>query len=184
MKNQIRRREFVTILGGAAAAWPLAARAQQDGRMRRVGALMGGDENDPEVKLRYSAFMQALAGLGWTDGRNLRMELRWRGRGDDINRIRASARELVGLQPEVILVSSTEPTAALQRETRTISIVFVNVSDPVPRTAARSSPSSAARRLRGRWRRGHSSRRFLWSDISMLVHRSRPRIWWRHSAKG
>jgi putative ABC transport system substrate-binding protein len=75
--------------------------------------------------------MQALVGLGWADGRNLRMDLRWRGRGDDINRIRASAQELVGLQPEFILVSSTEPTVALQRETRTIPIVFANVGDPV-----------------------------------------------------
>jgi putative ABC transport system substrate-binding protein len=126
----LQRRDFITLLGGA-AAWPLAARAQQRDRVRRIGVLMGGNENDPEVKLRYSAFMQALTGLGWIDGRNLRMEPRWRGRGDDINRIRASARELVGLQPDVILVSSTEPTAAVQRETRTIPIVFVNVTEPV-----------------------------------------------------
>ena len=81
----ILRREFITLLGGA-AAWPLAARAQSD-RVRRIGVLMAGDENDPESKPRISAFTRALAGLGWTDGRNMRMDLRWG--GGDINRIRA-----------------------------------------------------------------------------------------------
>ena len=89
----LRRREFMAALGGA-AAWPLAARAQQGDRVRRIGVLMGGDENDPLNKTRLSAFTQALAGLGWTDGRNVRMDLRW-GSGD-INRIRALAQELVG----------------------------------------------------------------------------------------
>ena len=82
----ILRREFIAALGGAAAAWPLAAGAQQDTRVRRIGVLMGFDENDPEGKPRVSAFTQALAGLGWTDGRNLRMDLRWG--GVDTNRIR------------------------------------------------------------------------------------------------
>ena len=91
----IRRREFIALFGGA-AAWPLAARAQQGDRVRRIGVLMGGDENDPVYKTRFSAFTQALADLGWTDGRNMRMDLRWY--GDDINRIRALAQELVGLQ--------------------------------------------------------------------------------------
>ena len=90
----MRRREFITLLGGA-AAWPLAAGAQQGDRVRRIGVLMGGDENDPAAEL-VSAFTQALADLGWTDGRNVRMDLRWG--GDDINRIRALAQELVGLQ--------------------------------------------------------------------------------------
>ena len=76
----IRRRDFITLLGGAAAAWPLAARAQQGDRVRRIGVLTGFNENDPEGKRRYSAFTQALAGLGWTDGRNLRMDIRWYGR--------------------------------------------------------------------------------------------------------
>ena len=89
------RRELITLLGGA-AAWPLAARAQQGDRMRRIGVLMSGDENDPGGKPLLSAFTQALAGLGWTDGRNVRIDLRYA--GDDINRIRALARELVGLQ--------------------------------------------------------------------------------------
>jgi putative ABC transport system substrate-binding protein len=124
----LRRREFVAALGGA-AAWPLAARAQQGDRVRRIGVLVPGDESDPVYKPRVSAFTQALAGLGWTGGRNVRMDLRWG--GGDINRIRALARELVGLQPDIIVAGSTPVTVALQRATRTIPIVFANVSDPV-----------------------------------------------------
>jgi len=124
------RREFVILLSSA-AAWPLPIRAQQGERMRRIGVLMGLDENDPEVKLRQSAFTQALADLGWTIGRNVRMDLRWA--GGDTNRMQALAQELVGLQPDIILANSTAVTAALQRETRTISIVMANVVEPVDR---------------------------------------------------
>jgi putative ABC transport system substrate-binding protein len=124
----IKRREFITLLGGA-AAWPLAARAQQGDRVRRIGVLMPGVENDPLAKPRVSAFTQALAGLGWTDGRNVRMDLRWG--GGDANRIRALAHELVGLQPDIIVTSSAPAIIAFQRETRTIPIVFANVGDPV-----------------------------------------------------
>jgi putative ABC transport system substrate-binding protein len=124
----ILRREFITLLGGA-AAWPLAARAQQPERMRRIGVLMSGDENDPLGKSQLSAFTQALAGLGWNDGRNVRMDLRWA--GADINRMRALAHELVALQPDIILANSTPATVAVQRETRTIPIVFPHLSDPV-----------------------------------------------------
>jgi putative ABC transport system substrate-binding protein len=124
----IRRREFITFLGGA-AAWPLPARAQQGDRVRRIGVLMPGDENDPAAKARFSAFTQALADLGWADGRNVRIDLRWG--GADANRARALAQELVGLRPDIILANSTAVTVALQRETRTIPIVFVGVSDPV-----------------------------------------------------
>jgi putative ABC transport system substrate-binding protein len=124
----IRRREFMTLLGGA-AAWPLAARAQQGDPVRRIGVLMGGDESDPVQKSSLSAFTQALAGFGWTDGRNVRMDLRWG--GADISRIRALARELVGLQPDIIVTNATPPTAAVQREARTIPLVFVNVGEPV-----------------------------------------------------
>jgi putative ABC transport system substrate-binding protein len=124
----MKRREFLRLLGGA-AAWPLAARAQQRDRVRRIGVLLPFDENDPEGKRRYSAFTQALAGLGWTDGRNVRMDIR--GHGDDINRIRALAQELVRLQPDIILANGTAVTVALQRETRTIPIVFANVAEPV-----------------------------------------------------
>jgi putative ABC transport system substrate-binding protein len=124
----IGRREFITLLGGA-AAWPLAARAQQGNRVRRIGVLLPWDENEPRSKTFVSAFTQALAGLGWTDSRNVRMELRWG--GDDTNRSRALAQELVGIQPDIILVGGTPATVALQRETRTIPIVFASVADPV-----------------------------------------------------
>jgi putative ABC transport system substrate-binding protein len=124
----LRRRDFIAGLGGA-AAWPLAAWAQQGERVRRIGVLMGPDENDPKAKLLLSPFTQALAGLGWSDGRNLRMDLRWA--GGDINRIRALAQELVGLQPDILLTDTTPMTTAVQRETRTIPIVFLGVSHPV-----------------------------------------------------
>jgi putative ABC transport system substrate-binding protein len=124
----MQRREFITLLGGA-AAWPLAARAQQPERMRRIGVLMPSDENDPVYKHYLSAFTQALADLGWTDGRNVRIDLRWG--GADTNRMRALAQELVGLQPDIILTGATPATAALQRETRMIPIVFAGLSDPV-----------------------------------------------------
>jgi putative ABC transport system substrate-binding protein len=126
----IKRREFIGGLGSA-AAWPVVARAQQAERVQRIGALIGGgrDENDPEQKRRFSVFTQALADLGWTDGRNVRMDLRLG--GGDINRLRTLAQELVGLQPDVIVTSSTPATVALQRETRTIPIVFAVGADPV-----------------------------------------------------
>jgi putative ABC transport system substrate-binding protein len=123
----MRRRKFIAGLG--AAALPVLARAQQGERVRRIGWLSLFDENDPEAKSRISAFAKALADLGWTDGRNLRIDLRWA--GDDTNRIRALAQELVGLQPDIILTSGTPVTVAVQRETRTIPIVFAAVGDPV-----------------------------------------------------
>ena len=126
MTVPIARRKFVVALGGA-AAWPLAARAQQGDRVRRIGVLMPDGENDPVRKNTVSAFTEALADLGRTDTRNLRMDLRWG--GGDINRIRAFAQELVGLQPDVILTNGTAATVAVQRETRTIPIVFANVAD-------------------------------------------------------
>src|SRR5215831_6808797 len=98
----IRRREFITLLAGA-AAWPLAASAQQRDRVRRIGVLQAGDENAPLAKTQVSAFTQALADLGWAVGRNVRMDLRWA--GADTNRMRALARELVGLQPDIILAN-------------------------------------------------------------------------------
>jgi putative ABC transport system substrate-binding protein len=125
----MRRREFIAGLGGSAAAWPLATWAQQPARARRIGVLMPYDENDPEQKRRLSALTQGLSDLGWTDARKVRMDFRWD--GGDFNRIRASAQELVGLQPDVIVTSSTPAAVALQRETRTIPIVFANVADPV-----------------------------------------------------
>jgi putative ABC transport system substrate-binding protein len=125
----MRRRDFIAGLGGA-MAWPLAARAQQQPeRMRRIGVLMVGDENDPERKTYISAFTQGLAELGWSDGHNLRVDVRRA--GDNVAQMRTSAKELVELQPDAILAYTTPATAALQRETRTIPIVFVVVSDPV-----------------------------------------------------
>jgi putative ABC transport system substrate-binding protein len=125
----MKRRGFITLIGGAAAAWPLAARAQQGERVRRIGMLLSLDESDAEGKAQLSGFMQGLAELGWTDGRNLRMEVRWG--GGDVDRIRTFAKELVAQQPDVIVAQGTPVTAALQRETRTIPIVFVVVTDPV-----------------------------------------------------
>jgi putative ABC transport system substrate-binding protein len=125
----VRRREFITLLGGTVVAWPLAARAQQPAeRMRRIGVLMS-IENDPDGMAQLSGFMQGLAEIGWTEGRSLRMNIRWG--GGDVNRIRTFAKELVALQPDVILAHGTPATAALQRETRSIPIVFVTVTDPV-----------------------------------------------------
>ena len=141
----LRRREFITLLAGA-AAWPLTARAQQGERVRRIGVLIGGEENDPLQKARLSAFTQALADLGWTDGRNVRMELRWA--GADINRIRALAAELVGLQPDIIVTNGTPETVALQRETRTIPIVFGTGVDPVAHRSAARPPEWEHHRLR------------------------------------
>jgi putative tryptophan/tyrosine transport system substrate-binding protein len=121
----MNRREIIAGLGSA-AAWPLAARAQQGDRVRRIGVLMVGDENDPVQKTLVSAFTQALAGLGWSD---VRMDVRWP--GGDINLIREFAHQMVGLQPDIIVANSTPATIALQRETRTIPIVFIGLFDPV-----------------------------------------------------
>ena len=120
----MRRREFIAGLGSA-AAWPLAASAQQDGRVRRIGVLTPFDENDPRAKARISAFTQGLADLGWTDGRNVRMDVHW-GAGS-VDGCGCS----LDLQPDVILAHGTPATAAFQRETRTVPIVFAPLSDPV-----------------------------------------------------
>jgi putative ABC transport system substrate-binding protein len=124
----MKRRTFIAGLGSA-AAWPVVARAQQGDRLRRIGLLMPYNENDHLAKARISAFTQALADLGWAEGRNLRMDLRWY--GDDTNRMRALAQELVGLKPDIIVTTSTPATAALQRETRTIPTIFLSLTAPV-----------------------------------------------------
>ena len=124
----MRRRDFIAGLGGA-AAWPVVARAQQSERWRRIGVLMARDENDPEAKGDLSEFVKGLAELGWTNSRNLGMDVRW-GAGN-IDRVRMVAKELVELQPDVIFAGATPATAALQRETRSIPIVFASVSDPI-----------------------------------------------------
>jgi putative ABC transport system substrate-binding protein len=127
----MHRREFITLLGGGAAvAWPLAARAQQADRVRLIGVLMGGYlPADPEGQTYLGAFLNTLQGLGWTAGRNVRFEVRWM--GDDAGRLKAYAAELVALAPEVIFCSTTPVVAEMSRLTRTIPIVFAQVADPV-----------------------------------------------------
>jgi putative ABC transport system substrate-binding protein len=123
----MRRREFITVVGGAAVSWPLAARAQQPDRMRLVGVLMGFTERAGQSLV--TTFRSALTKLGWTEGSNLRIELRW-GAGD-ADKIGTFAKELIDLRPDVILAQTTPVATALARETKTIPIVFVTVSDPI-----------------------------------------------------
>jgi ABC-type uncharacterized transport system substrate-binding protein len=125
----MRRREFITLLGSAAAVWPLAARAQQDDRMRRIAVLMAYAESDSEAQAWVAAFREGLQKLGWTEGRNIGINVRWA--TGDTETIQRFAKELVASQPELLLASSTPPTAALLQQTRTIPIVFALVSDPV-----------------------------------------------------
>jgi putative tryptophan/tyrosine transport system substrate-binding protein len=124
----MRRRDFIAGVGGA-AAWPLAARAQQPNRMRRVGVLLSGTENDLVVQALWAASREALGKLGWIEGRNVRFDVRFI--ATDPDRMRAHAEELVRLAPDVILAVSLSATKAVQQQTRTIPIVFVNVGDPV-----------------------------------------------------
>jgi putative ABC transport system substrate-binding protein len=125
----IGRRQFVALLGGGVAAWPLATRAQQTDRMRRIGVLMGIAADDPEGQARVTMFVQALQQLGWTDGRNMRIDVRWG--AVDADRHRKYAEELVALAPDVILAGNSAALAPLQRATRTVPIVFAAVADPV-----------------------------------------------------
>jgi len=129
MAINIARRKFIAALGGTALVWPLAARAQQADRMRRVGVLWNLAADDPEGQARQRAFLQGLQELGWTEGRNVRIDYRWH--ADDADRYRTYAAELVALAPDVILASSSASTAALQQATRTVPIVFAIVVDPV-----------------------------------------------------
>jgi hypothetical protein len=124
----MKRREFIALLCGA-ATWPLAARAQQPERMRRIGVLLNLSKDDLEAQRLLTAFREGLAQLGWADGRNLRIDYRWA--SGDIGRIRTFARELVGLSPDVIVAYGTPVVVALQQETRSIPILFLSVTDPV-----------------------------------------------------
>jgi ABC-type uncharacterized transport system substrate-binding protein len=126
----MKRREFITLLGGAAAAWPLAARAQQRERMRRIGVLSGSDQSDAEEQVRFAAFRQSLQQLGWTEGRNIQFYFRSRS-GGNIAHTRKNAAELAALDPDVILVTGSNNLGALQEATRTVSAVFVGLTDPV-----------------------------------------------------
>ena len=123
------RREFITLLGGAAGAWPVVARAQQPDRVRRIGVLMNLSENDLEAQRLLTAFREGLAQLGWADGRNLRIDYRWA--SGDIGRIRTFAKELVELSPDIIVGYGTPVIVALQQETRSIPILFLSVTDPL-----------------------------------------------------
>src|ERR1700685_2064628 len=125
----MRRRDFITLLGGAAAALPLAARAQQSERLRRVGLLIGYRKDNQQVQGWLGAFNDALGHLGWTDGRNVTFDYRWV--GDDATLIQQGAAELVAAQPDLILSSGSPLTATLLKLTRTIPVVFVNIVDPV-----------------------------------------------------
>jgi len=126
----MRRREFITLLGGAAAAWPLAARAQQPDRVRRIGVLMGAAEHDPDTKSRLAGFRQGLEKRGWSEGRNLQIDYRF-APAASADQAQLFAKELIALHPDVIFAQSTPIAAALQRESRPVPIVFVNVSDPI-----------------------------------------------------
>jgi putative ABC transport system substrate-binding protein len=125
----VRRRDFIKVIAGSVAAWSLAARAQQSDRMRLIGVLMGYAESDPAAQSQVAGLRAGLSKLGWTEGNNLRIELRWS--GADPDRIKTFAKELVDLRPDVILSHTTAVTRALSRETRTIPIVFVNVAEAI-----------------------------------------------------
>jgi putative ABC transport system substrate-binding protein len=135
----MRRREFLGVLGSAAAAWPVVARAQQAGPVRRIGILIGGTKGDSQTEAGLAAFTAALKELGWTDGQNVRIEIRWA--AGNVERMKELAKELVSLQPDLLVGHTTQPVAALQRETKTIPIVFLIVSDPVGSGFVTSLPS-------------------------------------------
>src|SRR5262245_529375 len=124
----MRRREFITLIGGAAATWPLVARTEQPGGLRRVGILMPLTADEPYDQARLAAFLQGLQEAGWSVGRNLRIDTRW---GGNFDRIRKSAMELVALAPDVILTIGTNSAIALQQASRTVPVVFTAVTDPV-----------------------------------------------------
>ena len=125
----MKRRAFITLLGGAAAAWPLAVRGQQREQIRRIGVLMNTSADDPEGQARIAAFHQGLQEWGWTRGRNARIDVRWD--AVDADNSRRYAAELVALAPDVILASASAAMGALQQTTRTVPIVFVIIIDPV-----------------------------------------------------
>src|SRR5439155_7602685 len=127
--DRMKRREFISLLGGEAASWPLAARAQQSERMRRIVVVAAFTENGPDSQARIAAFRGELQQLGWTDGRNVRIDYRWGGADQD--RYRTYAAELVGLAPDVLLATNTSTVRALQKTTRSVPIVFATATDPI-----------------------------------------------------
>ena len=154
----MRRREFITLLGGA-AAWPLTARAQQPDRVRRIGVLMGFAESDPEARAFFAAFREGLEQFGWAEGSNIWIDIRWASPGDAQSILRF-AKELVALRPELILSQNTPTTKALLQQTRTIPIIFTAVTDPVGSGLVTSFPrpggnvtgfSNAEPTMAGKW---------------------------------
>jgi putative ABC transport system substrate-binding protein len=135
----VKRRDFIALISGAAAAWPLAARAQQRERMRRIGVLMTLAESDRQGQTRIAAFREGLQKLGWTEGGNIRIDYRWAA-PSDAGSMQLSAKELIALQPDLILSQNTPTTAALLQQTRTVPVVFAVVSDPVGSGFAASFP--------------------------------------------
>src|SRR5262249_13622322 len=182
----LKRREFIKLLGGA-AAWPLAARAQQPEQMRRIGVLMGWPESDPEARSERGAFVKELQKLGWVDGRNLRIDTRWANPADPESMHRY-AKELVALQPDLILSHSTPATAALLQETRTIPVIFGIVADPIgsgfvasfPRPGSNATGFAVAEPTQaGKWMEWNYSRR-LRPRSPASPHCST--LQWRHSS--
>jgi hypothetical protein len=181
MTGHIGRREFITLLGGAAVGWPLVARAQQIDRMRRIGVLMGLVVNDPEAQSRVAAFENGLRELGWVKGRNLSIEYRWAGDG---NVLRDHAAELLAMAPDLILANSTPVTVALREQSPAVPIVFTQVVDPVgqglvPKLAhpggnVTGSPASSFRSEPNGWRRSSRSRRASRGSHSSSTRRARP----------
>jgi putative ABC transport system substrate-binding protein len=129
MRDRLKRREFITLLGGAAVAWPIATHAQPSKQMRRIGVLAAGVERDPDVQANHAAFLQGLEQLGWSDGRNIRIERRWAAGGAE--RLRRYATELVALVPDVIVASGNSSAVPLIQQAHEVPIVLVNVVDPV-----------------------------------------------------
>jgi putative ABC transport system substrate-binding protein len=127
--DQLKRREFITLLGSAAAAWPLAARAQQPERMRRIGVLMGYAETDPAAQAQVATLRQELQKLGWDEGRNIHIDVRFP--GADVGRVRTALMQLMSLAPDVLVSNTNLVTEVVQAEVRTIPIVFISVGDPV-----------------------------------------------------
>jgi putative ABC transport system substrate-binding protein len=154
----MKRREFITLLGGAAAAWSPAAHAQQAGPVRRISILMGGAESDQEGQSSVTAFREGLAKLGWMEGRNSEINIRWA--AADVESMKRFAKELVALQPDLILTSTTPAAAAMLQQTRTIPVIFVLVADPVGSGFVESLPrpggnatgfTPIVRSLGGKW---------------------------------
>src|SRR3954466_7634282 len=178
----IRRREFITLLGGAAASWPLAARAQQGDRLRRIGVLMSYAKSDPDGGGFVAAFRERLQQLGWLEGRDIRIDDRWAAL--DAEALQRFAKELIALQPDLILSQTTNSTAALLQQSRTVPIIFANVADPVgsgfvaslARPGAASPDSSCpSRRWRASgWSCSRRSRRASNVPLSCSILQPRP----------